>query len=209
MDPIESNIRDKERNLIEAICDNYQRFKDMPFEIRKKLVKNIEISILNASIDKALERGIQVYWNSEKFLEQYSNIGYQVKINLDINSSINCNKKDEIRYYLISNLCDYMIVKYLDLPHMDLILKYVSPVQPDKLGYYNALQLNPLINQTYIDELTIRSQQNIKIKYSTMYTCSKCSKSKTQTKEFQTRCGDEGATLFIFCLVCGHQWRQN
>lgn len=220
MDQIESNIRGKERSSIEEICNNYHRFKNMDINLRKKLVYIIEASILNASIDKALERGLQIYWNSEKFLEQYSNIGYQVKMNLDVNSSVNLNKSNETRFYLIDNLCDYMLIKYLKFlqtkghiinistENLNIIAKYISPVKAEKLGYYTALQLNPFINQAYIDELKIRSQQNIKIKFSTLYKCSKCSKSKTQTKEFQTRCGDEGGTLFIFCLVCGHQWKQ-
>lgn len=222
MEP-KNEIRIVELGLIEEILDNYPKFKKLNSRHKKKIAEIIEKSILKATIDKSIERSIPVYWDSDNFVEQYSNIGYHVKINLDINSEINLNKPEKIRNYLaeqvyLSYLCLYLetlFEKYTNIPFLKIslpirlkILGFISNFNLKRIGYMNSLELNPNINQVYIDELKLRSQQTIKIKYSQLYKCSKCSNSKTQMREIQTRCLDEGATLFIYCLVCGHNWRQ-
>jgi DNA-directed RNA polymerase subunit M/transcription elongation factor TFIIS len=231
-------IRKGELRAIRNCCINFPLFKSFNKESQKKLILAIESSILDASVDKARDRNIPVYWNSDNFIEQYSNIGYHVKINLDVNSSILINKDDKTRYYLISRLCNSVIVNYLQELHnkyvswkeekkiltsnivpeksflnlppgiFGKILEFVPVINPKNVGYMNPLEFNPYINQVYIDELITREKQTIKIKFSKMYTCSQCGNKKTQMRELQTRSGDEGGTLFIKCIVCQHTWRQ-
>ena len=41
-----------------------------------------------------------------------------------------------------------------------------------------------------------------------MYTCGKCKKNECTFYTQQLRSGDEGETVFITCLNCGHKWKQ-
>ena len=222
-------IRTKEMEAIATCCRSYPNFKKYDKKVRNRLIRSIESSILDATIDKSRERNIPTYWDSDEFVEQYSNIGYHVKINIDVESNVNVNKEPKIKNYLISHLCDFVTTSYLfelytdyrestiQLPKFNLldfppevfnkILSYVPVVDPKSLGYMNSLGLNPYINQIYVEEIKLRSAQGIKIKYSSMYTCNNCGQKKTLSREIQTCSLDEAGTLFIECIVCGSTWR--
>ena len=217
-------IRDIEKSAILRVCNNYDKFNLLNLSLKIKLVKLIESGILNSAIDKSRERNIQTYWDNENFIELYSNIGYTIKFNIDIESSINKNKENKVRTYLIENLYNYILIYYLKMIYkknqnktilhilpdklFQMILSYINFIDPKKIGYMSDIELNPFINQIYIDELNIRCQQTVKVKFSSMYTCNQCGSKKSRQREIQTRSGDEGGTLFINCLNCGHIWRQ-
>ena len=243
-----NETRKKEFDSIGHICSNFLLFKKLDFTLQKKLVKEVEQSISNASIDKANANIYLLIGIMIDFIELYSNIGYNIKINIDINSRINISKPENTRFYLISNLYNFIILKYLknkykkykskqpnasfniinpnitnpnikskvkfhlfDFPIkiIDHIFSFIPSVNAKRVGYMNPLELNPYINQTYIDALALRANQEITIKYSTMFTCSQCGTKKTQMKEIQTRSSDEGGTLFVTCLTCGLTWKMN
>lgn len=42
---------------------------------------------------------------------------------------------------------------------------------------------------------------------STLYKCAKCKDRNTAVTQVQTRSADEPATIFIYCLSCGYQWK--
>lgn len=215
----EEEIRKTEIKSIDKCCKSYHLYNLLNKRIKYKLVKLIERSITNASIDKANKYNTGAYWENPQFIEIYSNIGYNIKINLDITSSININLSDDIKSYLISHVYYFIIKAYigslfkkyktkLNSVLINKIIDYIPHVNPLKLGYFSSLELNPYINQIYIDELKSRIEQKVEIKYSTMYKCSQCGANKTHQREIQTRSGDEGGTLFITCLNCNHTWRQ-
>jgi transcription elongation factor S-II len=81
-------------------------------------------------------------------------------------------------------------------------------MHPKKIGLASSVELNPQINQVYLDEINIRQQQGIVRKSSEMYRCGRCGKRKTTIREIQSASLDEGSTLFITCIECGHVWRQ-
>jgi DNA-directed RNA polymerase subunit M/transcription elongation factor TFIIS len=228
MASVENEIRKQEKCSIIKSCQTYILFQKLDIVLKYNLVSSIEKSILNSTIDKAYERNVPVYWNNSRFIEQYSNNAYKIKINLDIESSVNRNKDYDIKTYLISRLYNFMIVTYLKKLYnkksvfndskkpsfhlfdfnktiMSKILSYIMIINPKNIGY---IELNPNINQEYINELYLRTQQNIDIRYSKMYTCPRCYNKKAQAREIQTRSSDEGGTLFITCLVCNITWRQ-
>lgn len=225
---MEKNIRKSEKKSIYNGCLNYSVFKNLDKDLRKKLVCLIESSILDATIDKTTEQNIPTYWDNKTFIEYYCSISYNIKINIDICSSINKNKTELVKNYLIDRLCNYMVSEYLkksyvlykkeknttnylfnlSKPIFTHILSKLPVCNPVKIAYMNSRDLNPYINQEYIDDLQQRMEQKVKIKYSAMYTCSQCKNKKTQMHEIQTRSSDEGGTLFINCLVCNHTWRQ-
>lgn len=226
----ENEIRKKERNAISKCCLNFEKFRKFNVILQNKLILSIESSILDSAVDKAKTRNIPIYWESENFIEQYSNIGYHIKINIDIESEVNKNKNNEIKYYLITNLCNFINTNYLieqynkykkemknqttlhlfdfSLDIFNKIINYIPTINAKNIGYMNSLELNPYINQLYIDELELRTNQSVIVKYSKMYTCAQCGNKKTQMREIQTRSGDEGGTLFINCIICNHTWRQ-
>jgi DNA-directed RNA polymerase subunit M/transcription elongation factor TFIIS len=211
-------IREKEINILTEICDNYEPFKKLPANIKKIIIVKIEKSILNASIDEAVKKNLSTYWENTDFLEIYNTNSYRVKTNLDIDSYVNKNKKENIKCYLIKQIYNYaklLFLKHLqkttlsmlDDTNIEEITKYVYFIDPEALGNMDSLKLNPMINKEYIDELELRNEQKLNVKYSEMYKCGNCGKRKTKQRQVQTRSADEGSTLFITCIECNHEWR--
>jgi len=176
----------------------------------------MEIGILNHAVDMARMQNIPVYWDINDFVNIYSNIGYHIKINLDPDSSINIGQVDKIKYYLITLLYNYTLLNSLEklsfwknLP--DVIKNKIKSefpiIDPMILGKQNFQVLNPYLNQHILEEIKLKSEQVMHVKFSRMYKCNKCGESKTHMRELQTRSGDEGGTLFISCIVCGSTWR--
>lgn len=206
-------------NEIEALnfCFNHPLWNNLPDAERKSVIKDIETGMLNHSIDLARIKNIPVYWNILEFVEIYNSVGYRIKINIDPDSDVNVGRPDDVRYYLINLLYNYALLnalnkfhKWHDLP-ADILLnigQHIKKVNPSNLGKMDFHELNPYINQHIIEEIKIKTEQVINVKYSTMYTCNKCGEKKTNMRELQTRSGDEGGTLFIYCLICNNVWRQ-
>lgn len=232
---IEDKIRRKERKSILLCCMNYGIFNKFDKKEKIQIVNDIERSILNASVDKATERNIKTFWESEPFIEQYSVIGNMIKTNIDPKSSVNMNKDNKTKYFLIRNICNYLLInelkrtknriniilkntkKIINNPKIKVfmddflvnkILEDVPKIDISKLGYMSSIELNPNINKLYILELKDRSNESYDEKYSTMYTCPQCSAKKSHAKEIQACSLDEGGTLFITCKQCSYTWTQ-
>jgi DNA-directed RNA polymerase subunit M/transcription elongation factor TFIIS len=203
--------RDAEKFAIFQCFNEYALFSKLASNIKNWIAKTIERSIYNATIDQVKHNNIPAYWINEIFVCQYSSIGFTVKINLDINSSINSNKPDIIRCYVAKkcyNAVMFMIFQHyanLNKKIADIIISHIGAINPKNIGYLLSKQLNPHINEPYYHQLEIRSEQTTKIKYSKMYTCT-CGKKKTKCYERQTRGLDEGATVFLEC-ECGRIWK--
>ncbi len=41
-----------------------------------------------------------------------------------------------------------------------------------------------------------------------MFKCKKCKKARVKYYELQTRSSDEPMSIFVTCLNCGHNWRE-
>ena len=209
-------IRERELEILLQICDNYELFKKLPINIKKTIVTKIEKGILNASIDDAVRKNLSTYWEYQPFLEIYNTNGYRIKINLDVESYINKDKKELVKCYLIKKIYNYAKIMFLrhikpnttlSDDSLESIIKYVDYIDPELLGGMDSLKLNPTINQKYIEELELRNEQKLNVKFSEMYKCGNCGKKRAKIREAQTRSADEGSTLFITCIECGHEWR--
>jgi DNA-directed RNA polymerase subunit M/transcription elongation factor TFIIS len=211
----EEVYRKDECAAILATLMEYEPLNVFPNEVLRHIAKVIERGILNSSVQKAKEKGIPTYWADDNFVALYASIGYTLKMNLDINSSVNIDKTPEIRYYIASRIYNYLILKYtkflireheLLLPTVwEKIQSYVEYMDPKIMSSMNSNKLNPLINKPYIEQIHIREQQETKIKFSTMYQCI-CGERKTISYEIQTRSLDEGGTQFIKCVSCNKVW---
>ena len=168
----------------------FRSFSKLSKDLKIKMVNEIEKSILNSSIDKATQRNIKTYWESDEFVEQYSIIGNLVKTNLDPNSSINKNKDPKVRCYLIRRLYNNLIIDCLTQMRTKLtknalncLISFIPVIHFNKVGNLSSIELNPNINQIYLDELETRSNQRVDIKYSTAYKCPHCGARKSNHKE--------------------------
>ncbi len=199
---MEDEYRNRERDTIYSCCASYGGFGELSDDERQKLVRLIERSILNRAIDNAQQDNVANFWEIPGFVDIYSNVGYRVNVNLDMDSSVNCDHIPNVASYLISRLVGYMLKKR-DASYTG---EVINPMQ---VAYLDDMDLNPYINRHIVDQIAIRGEQRIEVKYSTMYKCGKCGEKRVHCKEWQSRCSDEGSTLYITCLECGHEWKIN
>ena len=211
---MDKEYRDLEKAAILDCLNSYEPFREFHLKYRVKIVNGIERSCYNAAIEKANSRNIPKFWDDQRFVELYSNIGMMIKMNLDCGSSIN-NKSDRIKYYVISRIYNYALYQYLKknqkifpLNVLTLIFQYIPNINVSQIGSMSSIQLNPLHSTELLKEVELREQQKINVKYSTRYQCHNCGERKVQMKEEQTRSIDEGGTLLLTCVACGHNWKK-
>lgn len=205
--------------------------KSLPFPKRDIIsaAKIIERSINNATIETAKKISIPTYWEDDRFIAVYASTGYALKMNLDPESSlskslitIDGNTKPDTTtasllkgvgslYKKVYNavLAIYVIrvlkSQGISSEVLTELRQRVAPLDLSKLAYMGPLELNPEINQPYVDHLNVRFKQETKVKFSTMYKCI-CGESKTTSYQLQIRSLDEGGTVFIQCLACRRVW---
>lgn len=208
-------LRSNEKDSIKNCLLSYNLFENMEDEHIDMTVRKIERSIVNASIDMATHKNIPKYWDDVSFVDLYSNISYNIKINIDPESSVLCDKSDDIKFHQIeqiynSSLLEALITKkYITNDISNILKDYIPTIDLNKIGYMNSFDLNPKINEPYFIEKRKREQEKLASKFSTMYKCDRCGEKKTDIQEVQRRSSDEGSTLQITCLVCGAAWYKN
>jgi DNA-directed RNA polymerase subunit M/transcription elongation factor TFIIS len=215
-----NDIRITERCAILDSLREYAPFLTWPDDLQNYAAAIIERGLYNITIDHAKINNVPTYWGNSAFLAQYASLGYTIKINIDVNSSINKNKSPEINSYAVSRINNYFKILYfrylmntfyqhnniLTLPGIfQQIIAAIPYFELRKVGSLSASDINPHINVPYISQLDMRAKQSTVIKYSTMYKCL-CGESKTHIYELQTRSFDEGATIFVRCISCCKVW---
>jgi len=195
--------RQDEIKAISQCLKNYEKFSTVDESHLKGISELIEMGIYNHSVRKSRERHIPISWQDQSFVEIYSNISYNVKVNLDVKSSVNEHHSEKIKTYLASKMYEFHV--HQDDDSISVANRIIIP---ESLGAVSSVELNPHINQVYLDEINLREQQGIVMKFSKMYRCDRCGKRKTRVREIQSASLDEGSTLFITCIGCGNRWRQ-
>src|ERR1700744_1733727 len=104
----EGSYRINTISLITEALMNFNLIASLPKERINSTAKIIERSIQKAAIDKCNGRNIAAYWENDGFLEIYSNIIYQVVMNLDINSSVLRSHIPRIRECLVRKIYKLM-----------------------------------------------------------------------------------------------------
>lgn len=85
-----------------------------------------------------------------------------------------------------------------------------NSVSPSSLAWMSAEELDPNANSGLRELIELRSNQKIEYRVSTMYICPRKECGKRQTnggEEQQRRAADEGSSLKLLCLACGHRWQ--
>ena len=146
-----------------------------------KIYTNLEIALLNYSIQKAKQqKGVVVKWEIPAFVQIYVDHLRTILYNLD--------KYYELKQQIVN-----------------------GTILPNDFVFMNHQSWAPLQWKFYIEEKIKKDEMkyNKKIQASTdMFTCKKCHNNKCTYYEMQTRSADESATIFVNCLTCGKNWRE-
>jgi len=143
-----------------------------------KIANNVEKSIFNFSIKKAIEMKVVRKWDNESFVIIYMNKFKMIFHNL---------KNDIIVEKLKQNVIKPHEVSFLT--HVELLPeKWKQEIQDKKLRLEN--KFFPKIEA---------STDN--------FTCGKCKTKACTYYQLQTRSADEPMTTFVTCTQCGNRWK--
>lgn len=77
------------------------------------------------------------------------------------------------------------------------------------IAFLKPEELNPDKYENIIKKKEMEEYKKNNKVGSSVFTCSKCKKSKCLVSQKQTRAGDEPPTTFVECLECGHVFKFN
>jgi DNA-directed RNA polymerase subunit M/transcription elongation factor TFIIS len=77
------------------------------------------------------------------------------------------------------------------------------------IAFLKPEELNPDKYENIIKKKEMEEYKKNNKVGSSIFTCSKCKKSKCLVSQKQTRAGDEPPTTFVECLECGHVFKFN
>ncbi len=161
---------------------------------------------------KVLDEAEKTHLLSSDMVENLYNAKlYEIKINLDPNSSVNI-----IPNFLINKVFNALLLEKLspvpDIKHKDYLIYLLNlaftiehgVVHPSELSQLTPQELHPAINKHIMNEIEVKKQQVVETKTTSMYTCENCGGNDAETRNVETCSADEGATLFIECKKCGY-----
>jgi DNA-directed RNA polymerase subunit M/transcription elongation factor TFIIS len=155
--------------------------------------------------------------NDRSFANIYNAKMFEIKIHLDITSTVNTVPSKFLdRVYatmLHSRLSSIIYEKdkkttlylYGILSQMMYMNGY--SLNLSDVGNLSPEALHPTANKSIIDTIESKKQQKVEEKGTSMHTCEVCGESNTREKKIDTCSADEGSTLFIECINCGNRWR--
>ena len=210
------SIREWQKDSFRECILNYPQILALSKNKQNAIVRKLERGCYNTNIEKSHKNHIPNYWDNSTFVEQYETICYNLKVNLDPESSINLRFKDtsKTKNYLIKRIYGNYVVEFIKenwvktrypMCIMKHIIRHIPQVKPEEVGKMNSIELNPLISQKFLQDITTRGEQKINKKFTEMYPC-KYGHRRAEIHSMQTRSGDEGLTYFLNCLVCNEHW---
>jgi DNA-directed RNA polymerase subunit M/transcription elongation factor TFIIS len=147
--------------------------------------RDLERGIYNASIQDANRKGVRKHWENPDFTEIYKMISRRTVANLDPTVYVGNAR-------LLQRLQD-------------------GEFEPRAVPFMSSRELYPEHWQALADENMKRENTMLegdKAGGSDMFKCKKCKKSRVKYWEMQTRSADEPMSIFVRCLNCGHNWRE-
>lgn len=147
---------------------------------RSNIITTIEMSCYKKALDKCNKLMIIKSWSNPRFENIYRIYTNNVTKNLD-------NKSEVKNNYLI----DQIINKTINL---------------ENIAFLSNIELFPEKSIHIINKFNQRTQQNIKKKTTSMYTCRNCKEKCATMQEIQLRRIDEAANTKLCCVFCGNTW---
>lgn len=146
---------------------------------KEHIVKNLERQCLNKALNKAKLHNIRCIWQNESFVNIYHGICYKIACNIDENSVINSS---------------YIKNKILN---GEVFIEDVVNMSSRELCPKKYEKIDKKIQKRYTVEQ--------KVKYSELYECPKCKRTRCTIANYYNRGLDEGVSLKITCY-CGYYW---
>ncbi len=197
------SLRQKSIDALEQILK--ENVSTAKFNNLDKVAQCIETSCYNATIFDAKGLNMKRCWGNPQFLDLYQSKIYRVSINLDesspvINNTLGKRIANILRIKELYKVCEKKFDSDLALK----ICKNINTFNLNNIGYMSSDKLNPLSNSKEQDIIRIRGEQQIIVKISRLYVCSKCGEKKSKIYKTQSRSADEGYTFSIECVNCGN-----
>ncbi len=177
-----NTCRDQVKQSIACACEKYPQWMSLPQDTREALIRRMERSCFNCTIESCVLDGVDRLFTDNKFLCRYSTICYRVISNLEIADDGGGN------HLLAMILSDHSTCV--------------------GVGCMTSQEMCPAAGATERAEIELRQQQKIIDKVSHAYVCGKCHKNETQPIEYQSSCSDESSSFSVKCINCGHIWRR-
>lgn len=80
-------------------------------------------------------------------------------------------------------------------------------INPKEVAFMAPAQMHPEKWQYWIKKKEYKEWRENSIAYSDTYQCGKCKERKCKITQLQTRSADEGATIYVSCMVCHHTFK--
>ena len=151
-------------------------------ELTPAQIKALEVGVWNWSLKEASIRGNLQIWD-DTMKDDYCRRAAHCATNLTRGP--------------LSNGNTYLLGLVLD-----------SKVEPYNIPFLEAENLNFPMMSNLMKKKHMRDHHDMS-QYeaaSEIFECPACGAKKSKFRQLQTRSGDEGSTLFLTCLACGHEW---
>jgi len=163
-----------------SLLTEYEDFVLMSYPLQMDLIKKLERSCYNCTIEDANANNIIAAWENDNFCNIYHSTCYKISSNLEIGGMVS---NPNIAIKLLNDK-----ISAAELPKM------TSPeLFPQKyVKIQSRIELSKSVSQT--------------VNVTSKYTCRKCKESKCTEENLYNRSLDEGVNVRITCDNCGHKW---
>lgn len=144
------------------------------------IAERIERGCMNRTIVKSRDYNIRAIWANNEFRNLYHSICYKISMNLDSKSIVGS---------------DFLLMQIQQ-----------GKMALDDIANLSGKQLCPEKYEKLDKKINQRVNQEIKVKYSTLYKCFRCKNNKCTSERVYNRSLDEGVNLRITCTVCYNEW---
>jgi DNA-directed RNA polymerase subunit M/transcription elongation factor TFIIS len=175
-----NDIRRAKLMMFGDSLNKYEKFSKKFITEQNEFLKYLERGCYSLTRRRCIKKGFGMSWDDDDFVNLYHDVCYKLVSNID------GDEPGEMPY--LAN---------------QLLNGVVKPLEA------SALSSQDMAPEKYIDVLNrIRlMNEEVKIKTSKLYTCSRCKKKETVLSQVQDRSNDENSSLIALCVNCGFQWR--
>jgi len=161
-------------------------------EIDSKSRENV-VKLLSKHVDKKIAKQIEesIFNFTKDYVDSNDTPVY-------LSQSIYDTKSNDIINEITNKQSDYLLNAIKN-----------NTINISEIAYLKPEELNPDKYESIIKKKEMEEYKKEHKVGSSVFTCSKCKKSKCSVSQKQTRAGDEPPTTFVECLECGHVFKFN